>query len=348
MATLVNASLPSAADCSNGTTQCSPLSSTEFLCIAPFLLIVMGFLVSRIHLPKTKEAWSVLVNGKIRHAPLPSEVATITRLWSSCLFVGVSSMMLLGVQLSIPLQAIISGMCISGIFIGTSFFQTLFHVSCTCGWFALFDMLVYTEPDARLISLMLSLKGVICAFLISGTIIRLQLGNNWQFSDPYHLTVGFVVILCYFCLIELPACGVYNMDLFCSYFGTASNQYLHSSWPVRLGEIIKMLVAHLILNFALYYYQADLVMGNGGKDELESPPTNESTPISNQDLKKASEEDLTRRFSGATDTEDDNQTITDETGQQRKLPEDCVEITEAEAIEIIQNGLNSFKKKRAT
>jgi hypothetical protein len=337
---------------------CSPIARGEMMGVLTLLSLLSIYLFRNLRLSKADEAWAVVVEGAVRHAPLPAEAAAVTRVWSGILLFSTLALLLSGAQISVPMQLILCCIILSGFFIDKPLFQSIFHVSSMCSWFAVFDLLIFAKGDQRVLHLLLSPKGLFVGFLASVAIIRLQLGNKWQFRDPSHLLIGLVLLLGYFWGVDLPSCTLYNVDVMCSFFGNTSNQYLHNNSSARAVEVIKMLFAHILFNTA-FYMNANVVSAESDSSDAKggeatahpaSASDKENSKGPKSDKISGEEVDSSRRFSGATDTEqDDNMTgMVDENGQPRKYPEDCVEISEAEAIEIIQNGLNSFKTKRAT
>jgi hypothetical protein len=332
-----------------GSALCAPIARGEMIGMLSVISLLFIYLFSHLRISKTEEV--AVVEDTARHTPLLIEV--VTRVWSGALFVITMSVLLSGDQISIPMQFILCCVIIGGLFLEKPLFQSIFQISSMVSWFAIFDLFIFSKGDERIMSLLLSPKGVLIGFLASASILRFHLGNKWQFRDPSHLLIGLVLLLGYFWGVDLPACTLYNVDVICSLFGNTSNQYLHNSSSGRAVEVIKMLFAHILFNAA--FYMSAAAISAADKDNATSgiaaPPvltSSESSTKSDIVAPAGEDGDTCRRFSGATDTEqDDNMTVVDENIQTTKYPDD-LEISEAEAIEIIQNGLNSFKKKRAT
>lgn len=333
------ASVALTGDCpAPGNLQCTAANAPELLSVGPVMLLIIAFLLSRFRLPKTNESWSVTVGGKSNLNPMPHEVVLITKCWSVGLLIGTLAMLVMRVTVSVPLQLLISSICMSGLLIEHPLSQSIFHLGSTCTWFVLFDAIMHASPQTSILTWVLSAKGALFVYMVCGTVCRLQHGNHWQYSDPSHALLGFLLIVSYFWIVDLPVCALDPAGILCDFTRRSSNMYVHGSGSNRAVEVVKMAIAHIILNVTVYVNRIEF---SSPKDEIEEG-------LISDESKSTDVQDFTRRFSGATDTEDDNQTVSDENGQQRKLPADCVEISEAEAIEIIQNGLNNFKKKRAT
>lgn len=328
-----------------GVAHCSTVSMAELLTIAPVLILLLGYLLRQFRLPQLNQAWTIIVLDEAVAVPMPRESILATRVWSLCLLLCNGLMLWTGAKLSIPLQGIVGLLFISGLLIDKPFCQSIFHVCSTCSWFAMWDAMLYVGPALQPLEVMLSVKGMLFALMVSGSIIRQQHGHQWQYADPSYALVGFLFIISYFWAVELPLCSIQAMSAVCSYLGRISNFYHHSSFYERIFEVMMMAVVHILFNGFLYFNRRRSPDAITERDATMPIAQNSHFSTNNKDLPSA--DDISRRFSGATDTEDDNQCIMDESGRQRKLPGDCVEISEAEAIEIIQKGLNSFKRKIA-
>ena len=316
---------------------CSIMSSAELLWITSILILLALYTCSNLHYPKMNAAWSVDYEGSTHLTPIPGDIVMITRSWCAVLLLGGFGLLLCGYKMSIPLIVISLCIVVSGLYITKPFFQTTFHIFTSLSWFAVFDLIIYAQPDERFLQVLMSPKGLYGGYLASIAVIRFQLGNKWQYKDLSHVTLGFILLLLYFWSLEVPACSVYRLDILCRYIGKGSNNYMQGSFTERIKEFIKLLFAHSFLNLSYAMNVKDF-----NSSSLEDKADGQKKKI-----EIVVEEDLTRRFSGATDTEDDVQVISDENGK-RKFPDDCTEISEQEAIEIIQNGLNKFKDKKAT
>lgn len=249
---------------------CYPLiSNLELALVAPTLLALAAYVLHRVQLPHLGQAWGVGV-------PIPQEVVLATKTWSGILFVAYAYLCLqtrgeILFTAPFPYTASIILFVVSGIFIARPLAQSVFHVCSCCSWFGVLDLMVTCTTSECLLDKTYILKGLLTLMCASSVAVRYQHGNNWQYKDVHHASIGFIVTITYYWVFELPYCRFFESHLCMKLWQSSASMMMHLGSNERLYGLAIALVIHLCFNgFCLlsvvhtpFYAEDMLFLGQG-------------------------------------------------------------------------------------
>jgi hypothetical protein len=373
---------------------CYPLiSNLELALVAPTLIALTVYVLHRVHLPHLGQAWGVGV-------PIPGEVVLATKTWSGILLVAYAYLVLqtrgeILFSAPFPYTASIILFVVSGIFIARPLAQSVFHVCSCCSWFGVMDLMVTCTTTECLLDKTYILKGLLTLMCASSVAVRYQHGNNWQYKDIHHASIGFIMTISYYWVLELPYCRFFESHICMKLWQSSASMMMHLGSNERLYALAIAVVIHLGFNmFCLlsvvhtpFYAEDMLFLGQGLRTASDPLYASQMAPgalsdqgrtvfdhsngITVEDVTPSTTTPHSERASAASDSgqhrrnqawsrasecayddhsvpypprRDDDASPT--MGGVR-LPPDCVEVSAAEAVRIVQYGLRHVDSTRA-
>jgi hypothetical protein len=295
---------------------------------------------------------------------VPYEVVLVTRVWTVLLIISTLLAHNSDFTLSFPYIILVFALCLSGWFINNPVAQIIFHVASTTSWFGIYDLAVRSINNYPID--FFGWPFLTALFMTTSIVFRSNLGQSWQFQDPSLMCMGVVIMLGYLWGIELPLCTfLESQQSCCSFFqkqdpadvevntGILTFGQLSYDRCILLGSAV---ASHISFGQIMYFLIASSIVEeqvDGNCDisgVLSNMNSNQSISDSSGTRKKASSIGSQVR-TDSTQKIDKNDIFFQgsDTRQQpsRSLPTDLKEITEEEALRIIQEGFASIKSKRA-
>ena len=276
---------------------------------------------------------------------IESHHCTILRIWSSILLgllvLSYSSQETLNLVVGVPALILV----LSGYFVSHSIAQQIFHVGSSCSWIGCFDMYARITPQNTLRHLMYW-KWLVAIFMTTSIVLRGVLNNKWQFNHPSLKYVGIPLICLYYWGLEIPICDTMGEM-------TGVSCELSHRPPPRLAScgiddhyrmygLLAIVVIHVLYGHLMSAFFVDECRENRTPSELERG-CGESLGEEQLSVHEGTEDEASRK---------DSLHImplpsTRSQARPTSLPDDLVEISEEEAIAIVQKGLLNFKTRRA-
>lgn len=263
------------------------------------------------------------------YTKLPSDIGIVTALWSVILLILFIVAEIRNGPLSFPLRLLALSLSISGMFIDNMTSRNIFHIATTSSWFGCFDIFVRGIATSADDTLYVSWGCILALFMTTSIIFRGYIGQNWQLESAPLMLIGFPFIMLYFWGLEIPICTFCSSRYFCEYSNVYNDlvEYFNLGDYHRFGGILLAIMCHYCFGKIMMFVinmDADAEDNNSDLPNVNASKTSDkNNPDKDLDIP------LDLRHGNIT------------------LPDDVVEISEEEAMSIIQNGLLQFKSKRA-
>ena len=175
---------------------------------------------------------------------ISSYMLIVVRVWSCLLMLMCFVAEVFGDRISLPHMALTIIIAGSGLLINNEHAQLIFHICTTCSWFGIFDMFVRSNPGFS-VSFFLKPGWTIAFFIATAPILRVHLGFKWQIQNVALMSIGLVILLAYFWIVELPSCAYLESSNICDVMGTAPSRFAEAYFDYDY-RIIGMVLAVLI------------------------------------------------------------------------------------------------------